>query len=440
MELHATVKQVKRSSGRSSVAAAAYRSATRMVDERTGLIHDYSKKQGVERSDIFAPENAPEWAHDRAELWNACEAKENRSNSCTAHELEIGFPAEFNATQRREAGEQIARELVRRYECAVEIAYHHPSKKGDDRNFHAHIMFSTRGFDASTKDGWAKNKSRDLSQERITVAGQKTTRGKQEVLQLREFTANTMNRIAKRDRLNVQVEHKSFKERGIDQEPTQHRGQRATEMERKGKQTRIGEKNREIETSNVRLAKYQAYDALLSAKIDHARASNDPHHKPAQVLTLDELRTRQEQDKVMLYAKIQKEQRPKLNQLNAQLSRITSRIEGAKGLRKAVRDILGITRYDKRLVNEISKGLEAVRLSEAIQLRTLEKHHTYERTNRVVPAPTSSPSPTQKPKKVSGWDRHAKPEFNKATNDNGQKRDGWNRFRGAGQTRGRKPS
>lgn len=101
-----------------------------------------------------------------------------------------------------------------------------------------------------------------------------------------------------------------------------------------------------------------------------------------------------------------------------------------------MRDILGITRHYRRLVNEISKGLEAVRLSEAIQLRTLEKHHTYERTNRV--APTPKPTPKKEP---HGWNRFTSNEFKKVaspSNDNGQKRDGWNRFRGAGKTRGRK--
>ena len=123
-ELHAHAKQVKRSSGRSSVAAAAYRSASRLVDERTGEVHDYTQKQGVEHSRMYVPEDAPDWAHDRGTLWNAVEAKENRSNSCTAHELEVAFPHEFNAMQRREAGDAIANEIMRRYGGAVDIAFH----------------------------------------------------------------------------------------------------------------------------------------------------------------------------------------------------------------------------------------------------------------------------------------------------------------------------
>ncbi len=249
-ELHATAKQVGRSSGRSSVAAAAYRSATLMVDERTGLVHDYTKKSGVEYSRVYTPYNAPEDLRDRANLWNAVEQKENRRNSTTAHELEIAFPHEFNALQRREAGDAISRELMNRYNCAVDIAYHQPNREGDQRNFHAHILFTTRGFDEGSKDGWSKNKFRDLAADKITIDGENTTRGKEEVKSLRAFTAQEMNRIAERDNLGVKTEHLSFEARGIDKEPTKKMGWLATKLERQGEKTERGDLNRAIKASN----------------------------------------------------------------------------------------------------------------------------------------------------------------------------------------------
>jgi len=249
-ELHATAKQVGRSSGRSSVAAAAYRSATLMVDERTGLVHDYTKKSGVEYSRVYTPYNAPEDLRDRATLWNAVEKKENRRNSTTAHELEIAFPHEFNALQRREAGDAISRELMNRYNCAVDIAYHQPNARGDQRNFHAHILFTTRGFDEGSSDGWSKNKFRDLAADKITIDGENTTRGKEEVKSLRAFTAQEMNRIAERDNLGVKTEHLSFEARGIDKEPTKKMGWLATKLERQGEKTERGDLNRSIKASN----------------------------------------------------------------------------------------------------------------------------------------------------------------------------------------------
>lgn len=249
-ELHASAKQVQRSSGRSSVAAAAYRSGELIVDERTGIVHDYTKKGGVEFTRIYVPDNAPDWARYRSSLWNAVELKENRSNSCTARELEVAFPYEFNAFQRREAGEMISQEIMRRYGCAVDIAYHQPNRDGDERNFHAHILFTTRGFDPETKDGWAKNKYRDLNNDKMEMDGESTTRGKAEIHDLRKFTAQAMNRIAERDKLDVRTQHLSFAARGIEKEPTQKMGYMATQLERRGIQTERGDINRAIIASN----------------------------------------------------------------------------------------------------------------------------------------------------------------------------------------------
>lgn len=258
-EIHAHTKQVQRSSGRSSVAAAAYRSAERLIDERTGLVHDYTDKRGVEHSRIYTPENAPDWSRDRSALWNNAEMRETKSNAATAHELVVGFPHEFDPMQRREAGDAIAREIMERYNVAVDINYHQPSRKGDERNFHAHILFTTRSFDASRPDGWARTKFRDLAHDRTDkITGQKyfdhagnaTSRGALEVESLRKFSADEMNRIAERDRLAVRTEYLSFERRGIDREPTQKMGAEATKMEREGKASDRGDMNRAIDAAN----------------------------------------------------------------------------------------------------------------------------------------------------------------------------------------------
>ncbi|HRM76305.1 MAG TPA: MobA/MobL family protein [Paracoccus sp. (in: a-proteobacteria)] len=93
---HLSVKTVKRSAGRSATAAAAYRSASVIACEREGREHDYTAKRGVEACFILAPDDAPEWAQDRAALWNAVEARETRSNSVTAREWELALPSEIS--------------------------------------------------------------------------------------------------------------------------------------------------------------------------------------------------------------------------------------------------------------------------------------------------------------------------------------------------------
>ena len=253
-----SAKQVERASGRSSVAAAAYRTASILHDERTGLTHDYTKKQGVEHSQIYLPDNAPASLHEaetqhelRQKLWNAAEEKENRKNSVTAREFIVTFPHEFNAMQRREAGDAMSRAIMERFGCAVEIAYHRPTGDDNKHNFHAHIMYSTRGFDEQRPDGWERTKYRDMNKGMVTTPdGEKAVQSAVTIMELKAHAAGEMNRIAERDKLSVVTHHLSFKERGIDREPTQHRGPTAEDMERRGKRSERGDINRAIQAAN----------------------------------------------------------------------------------------------------------------------------------------------------------------------------------------------
>lgn len=145
---HLSVKTIKRSAGRSATAAAAYRSASLILCDREGRVHDYSRKAGVEHAVILAPEDAPDWAQDRAALWNAAEARETRSNSVTAREWELALPAELDAEGRRVLVLGFAREVVSRYGVAADVAIHAPHRDGDQRNHHAHVLTTTRVLSA----------------------------------------------------------------------------------------------------------------------------------------------------------------------------------------------------------------------------------------------------------------------------------------------------
>jgi hypothetical protein len=141
---HLAVKTIGRSAGRSATAAAAYRAGVEITDERTGLVHDYTRKQGVEHSALVVPADAPAWANDRAALWNAAEQAETRKNSTVAREYEIALPAELSAEARRELALGLAREISERHGVAVDVAIHAPGREGDQRNHHAHLLTTTR--------------------------------------------------------------------------------------------------------------------------------------------------------------------------------------------------------------------------------------------------------------------------------------------------------
>ncbi len=145
---HLSVKTVQRSAGRSATAAAAYRHAERIACDREGRVHDYRAKAGVEHSFIVAPGDAPAWARDRQALWNAAEARETRSNSVTAREWELALPAELDAEGRRLLVAGFAAELVARYGVAADVAIHAPHREGDQRNWHAHVLTTTRSLTA----------------------------------------------------------------------------------------------------------------------------------------------------------------------------------------------------------------------------------------------------------------------------------------------------
>src|SRR3546814_870726 len=141
---HLAGKTIGRSGGRSGTAAEAYLAGVEITDERTGLVHEYTRKQGVEHNAVVVPADAPAWASDRAVLWNAAEQAETRKNSTVAREYEIALPAELSAEARRELALGLAREISERHGVAVDVAIPAPGREGDHRNHHAHLLTTTR--------------------------------------------------------------------------------------------------------------------------------------------------------------------------------------------------------------------------------------------------------------------------------------------------------
>lgn len=151
------MKSIGRSSGRSATAAAAYRTADKIADERTGLVHDYRKKGGVEYVSMHGPQGMPNMT--TAQLWNMAEAAERKKNAQVARELLVALPHELSPAERAELADRIAQQLADRYGVAAQVAVHLPGTGGDQRNHHAHIMFTTRRMGP---DGQLGEKTREL--------------------------------------------------------------------------------------------------------------------------------------------------------------------------------------------------------------------------------------------------------------------------------------
>ena len=218
---HFSVKNISRSDGRSAVACSAYRSGEKLIDDRQGKEQDYTRKTGVEFTKIYAPENTNPELLDRNQLWNKVEKVENRKNSQLAREFEIAFPHELNAEQRQSMLNDLCQDIVKRHGVVVDAAIHAPHTKSgsDERNYHAHIMFTTRSID---EHGDLGKKTREFNDN-----------GKQEVEFWRENFADLSNKHLARAGYLSEIDHRSYVDQGIDLEATWHEGVAVTAMKRR---------------------------------------------------------------------------------------------------------------------------------------------------------------------------------------------------------------
>ncbi len=229
------IQPFKRSEGRSSVAASAYRSASVLRDERLEMVFDYSAKGGVAFTGIMAPEGAPATLLDRERLWNAAEAADKRSDSRTAREILISLPHELSDDQRHALVRAFVAESLVAKGMIADYGVHYPDSHGDARNHHAHIMVTTRrvgpeGFGFKARDWDNPDAVRALRLEWELIQNQ----------HLRQHLGPDA----------PQVSSRSLADQGQGREPSIHLGPAASGMERRGEPSDRGDINRRIRERN----------------------------------------------------------------------------------------------------------------------------------------------------------------------------------------------
>lgn len=194
--------------------------------------HDYTRKRGLEASEIVLPDGAPAWARDRAKLWNAAELREvnkdkrakslYKANAQTARDAMFSFPAELSKAGRLNVARIVARRQVDMHGIAVDFNIHEPGMEGDERNYHCHMLFTTRRMTA--KGLGEKARECDAYENSPKFAKDH-----------RAFIAKTINdQLAAEGKADIVfVEHRSYKARGSAQVPTRHRGPGRTNARRK---------------------------------------------------------------------------------------------------------------------------------------------------------------------------------------------------------------
>jgi ATP-dependent exoDNAse (exonuclease V) alpha subunit len=263
------LKNFGRAGGSSAVSLAAYRAGERIRDERTGRTYDHSERQGVLHKEIMLPNQfAAErmsWAMDRSNLWNSAENAEVRRDARTAREYLVALPAELSPQARINLVTGFSRELVERYRFALDIAIHAPRDYpgSDPRNFHAHLLATTREV---TREGLGAKTALEWSDTNRRQVGLGPAVG--ELLHVRERWAVAANAALEQAHVNARVDHRTLRAQGIDREPKPHIPHAAFEMERHGYHSVVAERIR------------ADYQARVEARLKRAAQHEQPVAAP----------------------------------------------------------------------------------------------------------------------------------------------------------------
>ena len=246
---HCSTKTVNRSSGRTAVASSAYRAGEKLEDERTGLTHDFTRKDGVAHSEIISNLDIEV---DRGELWNLAEKTENRKDARTAREWVIALPDELDADQRKELAKDFAQSLVDRYGVIADLAIHEPSKGGNDKNHHAHIMLTTRKaqLDPDHKLILTTKADIELSNSKRKSLDMGTTQ--EDIKQIREIWADLANKALERAGYREKIDHRSYADQNNGLQATIHEGTKVTQLRRQGIDTEISRFNDNVTQHNAK--------------------------------------------------------------------------------------------------------------------------------------------------------------------------------------------
>jgi Ti-type conjugative transfer relaxase TraA len=236
---HFSAKVISRANGSSAVAAAAYRSASRLHDERLDRPHDFTNKAGVVHSEILAPNAAARAAWpDQARLWNAVETGEKRKDAQLAREVEFSIPREMDQAQ----GVALARDFVQREfvdrGMIADLNVHWDIAEDGSPKPHAHVMLTMREV-AQGEDGSATfgAKVRDWNSTELLTHW----RG--------AWSEHVNERLAQLG-LEARIDHRSFKDQGIALEPQDKIGPAGSRRDERGEAAQRAQDHREIARRN----------------------------------------------------------------------------------------------------------------------------------------------------------------------------------------------
>ncbi|GEM_PF-3237029 len=305
---------ISRSKGHNAVAAAAYRSGELILDS-DDVKHDYRRRHGVISTFMAVPREAPAWASNRHKLWDKVEKLEKRKDSQLAREIVLYLPPidifdhltpENKIRQLRQFYEPLVKNYVKdnfvKEGMIADIALHEPSEKNDksestkeEKNYHAHIMLTMRRVNTASNEFGEKERAWNSD---ALLDG------------WRRKWNNSINTTLRNHNIDAFVDHRSYKERGLDIEATKPVGSYNHRQEKKGIKTKAGNHNRDIKARNKLGHKYlerlfehspmasgsDILAAIKKAGYDNAEAEKEKLEHNGMLIALDAKETRQKAD------------------------------------------------------------------------------------------------------------------------------------------------
>lgn len=201
--------------------------------------------------------------------WGVLEEVEEayRANAIVQHRIVLGMPYQLTPAGRRRVLERFCERAFGRLGLPYAASNHLPDTDGDERNYHAHVAFSTRPMSHIGEHQW------EVVQEKVN--GITDPDG---LARMRALFAAIVNQECRRESLDLRLTHQRYDKRGIDARRQEHLGPQLTTLHRQGKTVDMAVRNeRTIAENEARGEHREACSEVDEAAQQIAQLERDIH-------------------------------------------------------------------------------------------------------------------------------------------------------------------
>ena len=221
------------------VKALGYIAGTEITDKATGEVFGF-KDKSVQDVQILLPENAPQWARDIQKLVaddreagiqllsDIANAAEKREDAQLYREVEFSLFRELTYDQNKAAAEEFVKDqFCREGMLAIQAFHVEMDEETGELNPHCHNLLLTREL---VEEGLSKYKNRDWNSKVLHA-------------EWREQWAQVGTAHLKQNGFDITLDHRSYKDQGLDIEPQPKLGKSVTEQEKRAILKELADKN-----------------------------------------------------------------------------------------------------------------------------------------------------------------------------------------------------